>query len=102
MTNERPALIVTGKIGLDARYFVLDVPPDLERLVPAGVGGEWVNSGVPACMVDDHEVVDVWVPWVRPVVVPERIFTLGEIAEPATRPESTRWRRLYEQTPRQP
>lgn len=85
--NERSALIVTGKIGWDARYFVLDVPPDLERLVPSGVEGAepgtvWVNSGVAACMVEDHEVVDVWVPWVRTVVMPERTFTPAEIAAP--------------------
>lgn len=65
--NRHPALIVTGPPdGLV--YHLLDVPPDLERLVPSGTPGvrmdvPYVNSGVLAAMVDGHEPVELWVPF---------------------------------------
>lgn len=64
--NRHPALVATGPHDL-GRHYVLDVPPDLERLVPSGATGArvdvpYVNSGRLAMTAPGRELVEVWLP----------------------------------------
>lgn len=72
--NRHPALVIVTE-GTGTRHYLLDVPPDLLRLVPSGVPGArtdcpYRNTGVLACDVGTHEVVELWTPAPTTIVTP--------------------------------